>query len=278
MARPITFIDETDPLGPPADSSTDTPLSAANLNLMQDGLVEKALVDAKGDVLAGTAADTIARVAVGANGTYLRANSAATPGVDWQTPFLTGTHAARLAASHVAGTLWKETDTGVIYLDDGTNWTIWKGDGVVRKTADETVNNSSTLQNDDHLKFPIEASEAWFVEAVLLTTGASINADFKFGWTAPASATASWNVVGVANTSNFNFVAVGTTTANNGMLAIGGTSNIGSLAGTAPVIIAGWFVAAATAGTIQLQWAQAAATAEDNKVLANSFLRIRRLV
>ena len=51
-----------------------------------DGKIPKALVDAKGDLLAGTAADTVARVAVGTNGYVLKANSGATPGVEWALP------------------------------------------------------------------------------------------------------------------------------------------------------------------------------------------------
>lgn len=41
------------------------------------------LVDAKGDLLAGTANDTIAKVTVGANGTFLKANSSAATGLEW---------------------------------------------------------------------------------------------------------------------------------------------------------------------------------------------------
>jgi hypothetical protein len=48
-----------------------------------DESILKAIVDAKGDLIAGTAADTPARVAVGANRTILEADSAATPGVAW---------------------------------------------------------------------------------------------------------------------------------------------------------------------------------------------------
>jgi len=40
-------------------------------------------VDAKGDLLVGTAADTIGRLAVGTNDYYLKANSAATGGLEW---------------------------------------------------------------------------------------------------------------------------------------------------------------------------------------------------
>lgn len=64
MTRPITFIDETDPLGPPADSSVDTPLSAANLNAMQDGLM----------------ADTVAQIALTATNGQVGATAPGAPG------------------------------------------------------------------------------------------------------------------------------------------------------------------------------------------------------
>lgn len=44
------------------------------------------IIDAKGDLLAGTAADTIARLAIGANGTVLTADSAETTGMKWAAP------------------------------------------------------------------------------------------------------------------------------------------------------------------------------------------------
>jgi len=40
-------------------------------------------IDAKGDLVAGTGADTFARLAVGSNGTYLQANSATATGLQW---------------------------------------------------------------------------------------------------------------------------------------------------------------------------------------------------
>ena len=40
-------------------------------------------IDAKGDLVAGTGADAFARLAVGSNGTFLKANSAAATGLEW---------------------------------------------------------------------------------------------------------------------------------------------------------------------------------------------------
>ena len=51
-----------------------------------DGKIAKALVDAKGDLIVATAADTPARLAVGANGAVLTADSAESAGVKWALP------------------------------------------------------------------------------------------------------------------------------------------------------------------------------------------------
>lgn len=49
-----------------------------------DQLLSK--IDAKGDLLVGTADNTVARQAVGTNGQILVANSSASAGIEWQTP------------------------------------------------------------------------------------------------------------------------------------------------------------------------------------------------
>jgi len=48
--------------------------------------IQNAIVDAKGDLISATAADTPARLAVGANGTVLTADSAEATGLKWATP------------------------------------------------------------------------------------------------------------------------------------------------------------------------------------------------
>jgi hypothetical protein len=49
-------------------------------------MVPKSIVDAKGDIIAATAADTVSRLAVGANNTVLTADSSAATGLKWATP------------------------------------------------------------------------------------------------------------------------------------------------------------------------------------------------
>jgi len=48
--------------------------------------INPTIVDAKGDIIAATAADTVARLAVGANGTVLTAASGQATGLEWATP------------------------------------------------------------------------------------------------------------------------------------------------------------------------------------------------
>src|SRR5687767_4391202 len=59
------------------DTSWQTPAAAG---------IPATLLDAKGDLIAASAADTAARLAVGTNGQVLTADSAETTGMKWATP------------------------------------------------------------------------------------------------------------------------------------------------------------------------------------------------
>jgi hypothetical protein len=186
-----------------------------------------------------------------------------------------GTHAARLAASHVAGVLWRETDTGLIYRDNGTTWDIYKSDGQVRKTADETVNNVGAVQNDDELLFPVEVNEVWFVEAFLYVNGSSTTADWLLGWAGPTGMTAIWSLASGVNSAWVNAATGSSPVAPK---AMANTVTAGSISGDHFLNLAGWFTVDATHnGNVTLQWAQNTATVENNKILKNSYLRLRRL-
>lgn len=77
-------------------------------NVTNDAQIPKSLVDAKGDLLVGTADNTPARLAAGTNGHVLTADSAATEGVKWAPPASGGASNPgwlRLTDSRVAETI-----------------------------------------------------------------------------------------------------------------------------------------------------------------------------
>lgn len=69
-----------------ANSGTGTGLEWDTLDSADIGAVAQTLADAKGDLIAASAADTWARVAVGSNGQVLTADSTQSAGVRWATP------------------------------------------------------------------------------------------------------------------------------------------------------------------------------------------------
>lgn len=139
---------------------------------------------------------------------------------------------------------------------------------VVRKTADETVNNVSTPQNDDHISFAIAASEVWAFEMWLPGQQGNGTSGWSFNWTVPSGATGHmWgetaDVVTVANVARTSRVAIGTTLTMN------------STAGTGVNVqnrLWGIIVNSTNAGTAQFQWAMATAQAVNQILFTNGYL------
>jgi hypothetical protein len=63
--------------------------------------IARTVFDAKGDILVGTAADTVGKVSVGTNGQYLSADSSASTGLAWVTP-AAGYSAPTLGSTSIA--------------------------------------------------------------------------------------------------------------------------------------------------------------------------------
>ena len=107
------------------------------------GLAADELFDAKGDLIAGTAADTAARLAVGTNGYVLTADSGETTGIKW---------AAAGGGAVVAADIDSEASTdGQILTSDGAGNAAWEspaGGGAVTKLFDSTVSGSDVLTID----------------------------------------------------------------------------------------------------------------------------------
>jgi hypothetical protein len=106
-------------------------------------ILTEALVDAKGDLLVASGADTVTRLAAGTNGYILTANSGATNGIEWAAAPAVGTFESSItfegsSADDYETTLQVTNPTGdrTITLPDAS--------GTVALTSDITVSASST--------------------------------------------------------------------------------------------------------------------------------------
>jgi hypothetical protein len=135
-------------------SSTSTttaavPASVKSAYDLADGAIAKSLVDAKGDLIAATAADTVARLAIGTNGQVLTADSTAATGMAWaasSSPSYTWTdYTPTVTAS--TGTITSTTSTGQ-YLQIGK---------MVIVQADIQITNAGTGAGNLIITLPVSA-------------------------------------------------------------------------------------------------------------------------
>lgn len=135
---------------------------------------------------------------------------------------------------------------------------------IIYKSADETVNNSTTLQNDDHLILPVGANEVWaFTLCLLFRSGTT--PDLKYAFTAPSGAT-----VQFLSTIYFDSIGDGASTT---VATIPGNGTTVTVVDTATGVI----TASNTAGNMTLQWAQNVQNSSDTKVLAGSYIIAHKL-
>lgn len=192
----------------------------------------------------------------------------AMPAAEKDTTAITGVlkgNGSAISAASQGTDYYAPSGTDVAVVDGGTGASTASGAltnlgiKIVRKTADETVNNNNTLQDDDALLFAIGASEIWSFQMYVRTNWKAAS-DFKFTITVPSGATGGFNAQNSSmNTTNeFAFAS---------SQALASTSDQ-----TTTVRLMGVVVNSTNAGNVTFQWSQDTAVAEDTKVLANSYI------
>jgi len=115
---PISYLDTDGTLAANSDVKVATQ-KATKSYVDSVAVASDTIWDAKGDIAAGTAADTAAKLTVGTNGYVLTAASAETTGLKWADP---GTVSSPTAKVHIAaGTA--TANTAPLKLTSGTNLT-----------------------------------------------------------------------------------------------------------------------------------------------------------
>jgi hypothetical protein len=93
---------------------------AAWVGFDDSNAIQNAIVDAKGDLITATAADTPARLAVGTNGQTLVADSSTSTGLKWATPASGGKVLQVIMGTHST----EATSSSSTYADTGLTATI----------------------------------------------------------------------------------------------------------------------------------------------------------
>ncbi|MBI2639308.1 MAG: LamG domain-containing protein [Candidatus Sungbacteria bacterium] len=140
-----------------------------------------------------------------------------------------------------------------------------------RKSSDESVTSSTTLQNDDELKLTLAANQTYTVDAVVFASSASSNPDLKIAFTVPSGATMTLGYI-AASPNNL-------TTQGELLNSSGTASQVIPLRANAPVVIhvKGTVVVGSTAGDVTLQWAQFTSNSTATTVKAGSYIRADQL-
>jgi hypothetical protein len=143
-----------------------------------------------------------------------------------------------------------------------------------RLTADSAaVNNSQTLVDVTGLSAPVAANAAYWVDSLILYNSTESTARISFGWTTPAGVSGKWMGLGVQTGATTE-----TSTVRTQDWLWTQSVNLGADTGVdIGCILRGTLVTGGTAGTLQLQFAQATATVADTIVLAHSTIRVERL-
>jgi hypothetical protein len=106
-------------------------------------ILTEALVDAKGDLLVASAADTVTRLAAGTNGYILTANSGATNGIEWAAPVAVGVFDSSISFE---GATPDDYET-ILQVEDPTadrTITLPDATGTVALTSDVTTHANLT--------------------------------------------------------------------------------------------------------------------------------------
>lgn len=132
---------------------------------------------------------------------------------------------------------------------------------VIQKTADGAAANNTTVKHDDEeLKYYCAANEKVHFRLMLIPNTSAV-ADMSLCWTYPVGGTGKWTKPGNSN----------------GDWGLTDSLTDSGVGGDQYIEMDGYYFNGATAGYLQLTWAQAVAEVSDTKVKEGSILIITRL-
>lgn len=169
-------------------------------------------------------------------------------------------------------------DLGNLASDVDADIDTWVNPKYVYKENNQDLPSSVTLQNDTELFFSVAANATYEVKLYLLF-GGLVAAGIKTAWTVPASTTGTRMCFGPgssANDANADNIAMRC-----GVHLPATSVNYSCVRGSASNLVFAIercrLKVGATAGTVQLQWAQFASAATATRVGIDSYFRYKRV-
>lgn len=148
----------------------------------------------------------------------------------------------------------------------------------VRKTSDESVTSSTTLQDDNQLTLAVSANCTYAFRVWIMATDATdANGDIKFAFTFPTGAACHFSGKGPHSLlasgafGDGEYIARNTATSGSTVATYGLTTSVIGIELTGLLIVSG------TAGNLQLQWAQNSSDANATTVQSGSFMTLERV-
>jgi hypothetical protein len=174
------------------DAQTDTWIPVGVGPHSHDNYIDKALIDAKGDIFVGTAADTVGKLGVGEDGTFLKADSSSATGLVWEALDSGSISVSETAPAEPGeGDLWFNSTnaTTYIYYDD-----FWielspavagpRGEpGIIVQDSAPTETDALWLDSDDTAAL-VGVPSGGLAGQVLVK---STNSDYETAWTSQPS-------------------------------------------------------------------------------------------
>lgn len=174
-------------------------------------------------------------------------------------------------SGYYVGQVRYNTSTGALEIWNGSAWFPYSQILTARKTADQTVTNSTSYQTDSQLTVPLAANAAYALDAFIVYSTPD-NAEFKNQWSTPSGASISWAPWGLSGgTSDTGSIRAPVGTSGGWTLTstLPSTSNVSARpVGT---------ITTTTAGTLAYQWGQSVADAAATTVHAGSWIRAHRI-
>jgi hypothetical protein len=139
---------------------------------------------------------------------------------------------------------------------------------IARKTADESVTSSTTLQDDNDLTAAVGANEVWLLEFRMRFEGSTAG-DLQIGWSFPSGGRLICDTIAIDNTLVVTAFHADVTSSPTASLVILGTRGAGVSCYHMATV---FYINAGTAGNVTLRWAQSSTDGTATKMLTNSTL------